>query len=146
MCARVCEAGILERCDAALGYRIVEPEPRGRKIKKKLDIEAVEAAVRLMFKLYLEETATLSRILFRRDCSATAARAAALSRQSQPWFRSGAAACPSRKSWRRRGIGFGATLESVGFGAVTAFVALIAARPDCRPGVLRSTCKRDALV
>jgi site-specific DNA recombinase len=38
-----------------LGYRIVEAERRGQKIKKKLDIDAVEAeTVRLMFKLYLE--------------------------------------------------------------------------------------------
>lgn len=38
-----------------LGYKIVEAERRGQKIKKKLDIEAVEAeTVRLMFKLYLE--------------------------------------------------------------------------------------------
>ena len=38
-----------------LGYKIVEAERRGQKIKKKLDIDAVEAeTVRLMFKLYLE--------------------------------------------------------------------------------------------
>jgi DNA invertase Pin-like site-specific DNA recombinase len=38
-----------------LGYRIVEAERRGQKIKKKLDIDAVEAeTVRLMFKLYLD--------------------------------------------------------------------------------------------
>ena len=38
-----------------LGYRIVEAERRGQKIKKKLDTDAVEAeTVRLMFRLYLE--------------------------------------------------------------------------------------------
>ena len=38
-----------------LGYKIVEAERRGQKIKKKLDIDAVEAeTVRLMFRLYLE--------------------------------------------------------------------------------------------
>ena len=38
-----------------LGYKIVEAERRGQKIKKKLDIDAVEAeTVRLIFKLYLE--------------------------------------------------------------------------------------------
>ena len=38
-----------------LGYRIVEAERRGQKIKKKLDTDAVEAeTVRLMFKLYLD--------------------------------------------------------------------------------------------
>ena len=38
-----------------LGYRIIEAERRGQKIKKKLDIDAVEAeTVRLMFKLYLD--------------------------------------------------------------------------------------------
>ncbi|MGY4598124.1 DNA invertase Pin-like site-specific DNA recombinase [Bradyrhizobium sp. GM22.5] len=39
----------------SLGSRIVEAERRGQKIKKKLDIDVVEAeTVRLMFKLYLE--------------------------------------------------------------------------------------------
>ena len=38
-----------------LGYRIVEAERRGSKIKKKLDVDPVEAeTVRLMFRLYLE--------------------------------------------------------------------------------------------
>ena len=38
-----------------LGYRIVEAERRGQKIKKKLDIDPVEAElVRLIFRLYLE--------------------------------------------------------------------------------------------
>jgi DNA invertase Pin-like site-specific DNA recombinase len=38
-----------------LGYKIVEAERRGQKIKKKLDIDAVEAeTVRLIFKLYLD--------------------------------------------------------------------------------------------
>lgn len=38
-----------------LGYRIVEAEKRGQKIKKKLDIDLVEAeTVRLIFRLYLE--------------------------------------------------------------------------------------------
>jgi site-specific DNA recombinase len=38
-----------------LGYRIVEAERRGQKIKKKLDIDAVEAeTVRLTFRLYLD--------------------------------------------------------------------------------------------
>jgi site-specific DNA recombinase len=37
-----------------LGYKIVEAERRGQKIKKKLDIDAVEAeTVRLIYKLYL---------------------------------------------------------------------------------------------
>jgi site-specific DNA recombinase len=38
-----------------LGYKIVEAERRGQKIKKKLDIDTVEAeTVRLMYSLYLE--------------------------------------------------------------------------------------------
>ncbi len=38
-----------------LGYKIVEAERRGQKIKKKLDIDPVEAEiVRLIFRLYLE--------------------------------------------------------------------------------------------
>ncbi|MEW6397467.1 MAG: recombinase family protein [Pseudomonadota bacterium] len=38
-----------------LGYKIVEAERRGQKIKKKLDIDPVEAeTIRLMFRLYLE--------------------------------------------------------------------------------------------
>ena len=38
-----------------LGYKIVEAERRGQKIKKKLDIDPVEAeTVRLIFRLYLE--------------------------------------------------------------------------------------------
>ena len=38
-----------------LGYKIVEAERRGQKIKKKLDIDSVEAElVRLIFRLYLE--------------------------------------------------------------------------------------------
>ena len=38
-----------------LGYKTVEAERRGQKIKKKLDVEPVEAeTVRLMFKLYLD--------------------------------------------------------------------------------------------
>ncbi|MDH8096043.1 hypothetical protein QIG34_27200, partial [Klebsiella pneumoniae] len=38
-----------------LGLQIVEAERRGQKIKKKLDINVVEAeTVRLIFKLYLE--------------------------------------------------------------------------------------------
>jgi len=38
-----------------LGYKIVEAEKRGQKIKKKLDIDAVEAeTVKLIFRLYLE--------------------------------------------------------------------------------------------
>jgi site-specific DNA recombinase len=38
-----------------LGYRIVEAERRGQKIKKKLDVDPVEAeTVRLIFKLYLD--------------------------------------------------------------------------------------------
>jgi DNA invertase Pin-like site-specific DNA recombinase len=40
---------------APLGYRLVEAEKRGTKIKKKLDIDPVEAeTVRLIFKLYLD--------------------------------------------------------------------------------------------
>src|SRR4029077_14320345 len=39
---------------APLGYRLVEAEKRGTKIKKKLDVDPVEAeTVRLVFKLYL---------------------------------------------------------------------------------------------
>ena len=39
----------------SLGYKIVEAERRGQKIKKKLDIDLVEAeTVRLIFRLYLE--------------------------------------------------------------------------------------------
>ena len=42
-----------------LGYKIVEAEQRGQKIKKKLDIDAVEAeTVRLIFRLYLEGDGT----------------------------------------------------------------------------------------
>lgn len=38
-----------------LGYKIVEAERRGQKIKKKLDIDPVEAeTVRLIYKLYLD--------------------------------------------------------------------------------------------
>jgi site-specific DNA recombinase len=38
-----------------LGYKIVEAERRGQKIKKKLDIDPVEAeTIRLMFRLYLD--------------------------------------------------------------------------------------------
>ncbi len=40
---------------APLGYRIVEAERRGQKIKKKLDVDLVEAeTVRLIYRLYLE--------------------------------------------------------------------------------------------
>jgi len=39
---------------APLGYRVIEAEKRGSKIKKKLDIDMVEAeTVRLIFTLYL---------------------------------------------------------------------------------------------
>ncbi len=42
-----------------LGYKIVEAEHRGQKIKKKLDIDDVEAeTVRLIFRLYLEGDGT----------------------------------------------------------------------------------------
>jgi site-specific DNA recombinase len=42
-----------------LGYKIVEAERRGQKIKKKLDIEIVEAeTVRLIYKLYLDGDGT----------------------------------------------------------------------------------------
>ena len=42
-----------------LGYKIVEAERRGQKIKKKLDIDPVEAeTVRLIFQLYLEGDGT----------------------------------------------------------------------------------------
>ena len=38
-----------------LGYRIIEAERRGSKIKKRLDVDPVEAElVRLIFRLYLE--------------------------------------------------------------------------------------------
>ena len=37
-----------------LGYRLIEAEKRGAKVKKKLDVDPVEAeTVRLIFKLYL---------------------------------------------------------------------------------------------
>jgi site-specific DNA recombinase len=37
-----------------LGYRLVEAERRGTKIKKKLDVDPVEAeCIRLIYKLYL---------------------------------------------------------------------------------------------
>jgi site-specific DNA recombinase len=40
---------------APLGYRLVEAEKRGAKVKKKLDIDPVEAeTVRLIFRLYLQ--------------------------------------------------------------------------------------------
>jgi DNA invertase Pin-like site-specific DNA recombinase len=39
---------------APLGYRLVEADTRGTKVKKKLDVDPVEAeTVRLIFKLYL---------------------------------------------------------------------------------------------
>lgn len=42
-----------------LGYKIVEAERRGQKIKKKLDIDAIEAeTVRLIFRLYLDGDGT----------------------------------------------------------------------------------------
>ncbi|MGL1548970.1 hypothetical protein ACSTJL_23430, partial [Vibrio parahaemolyticus] len=42
-----------------LGYKIVEAERRGQKIKKKLDIDPVEAeTVRLIYKLYLDGDGT----------------------------------------------------------------------------------------
>ncbi|MCW5688238.1 MAG: recombinase family protein [Pseudolabrys sp.] len=43
----------------ALGYKIVEAERRGQKVKKKLDIDPVEAeTVRLIYRLYLEGDGT----------------------------------------------------------------------------------------
>ena len=42
-----------------LGYKIVEAERRGQKIKKKFDIDPVEAeTVRLIYKLYLDGDGT----------------------------------------------------------------------------------------
>ena len=47
---------------APLGYRLVEAEKRGTKIKKKLDVDPVEAeTVRLIFKLYLHGDGTRAR-------------------------------------------------------------------------------------
>ena len=38
-----------------LGYKIIEPERRGQKVKKKLDVDPIEAeTVRLIFRLYLD--------------------------------------------------------------------------------------------
>jgi len=46
--------GFWNGATAPLGYKIIEAEKRGTKIKKKLDVDPVEAeTVRLMFKLYL---------------------------------------------------------------------------------------------
>lgn len=46
----------MERRDTSVGYKIVEAERRGQKIKKKLDIDAVEAEAReLIFWLYLDD-------------------------------------------------------------------------------------------
>ena len=46
--------GFWNGATAPLGYKVVEAEKRGTKIKKKLDVDPVEAeTVRLMFKLYL---------------------------------------------------------------------------------------------
>jgi site-specific DNA recombinase len=46
--------GFWNGATAPLGYRLVEAEKRGTKVKKKLDIEPVEAeTVRLIFELYL---------------------------------------------------------------------------------------------
>ena len=41
--AGIGEARLLERATPPLGYRIVEAERRGQKIKKRLDIDPVEA-------------------------------------------------------------------------------------------------------
>ena len=42
-----------------LGYKIVEAERRGQKVKKKLDLDPVEAeTVRLIYRLYLEGDGT----------------------------------------------------------------------------------------
>lgn len=44
---------------APLGYKIVEAERRGQKIKKKLDIDPIGAeTVRLIYRLYLEDDGT----------------------------------------------------------------------------------------
>src|SRR5262245_22458197 len=46
--------GFWNGATAPLGYKLVEAEKRGTKIKKKLDVDAVEAEyVRLTYKLYL---------------------------------------------------------------------------------------------
>ena len=46
--------GFWNGATAPLGYKLVEAEKRGTKIKKKLDVDPVEAeTVRLIFKLYL---------------------------------------------------------------------------------------------
>ena len=46
--------GFWNGATAPLGYRLVEAERRGAKIKKKLDVDPVEAeCVRLIYKLYL---------------------------------------------------------------------------------------------
>jgi Recombinase len=47
--------GVLEWANPPLGYKLVEVEKRGTKIKKKLDLDPVEAeTVQLIFKLYLQ--------------------------------------------------------------------------------------------
>jgi site-specific DNA recombinase len=46
--------GFWNGATAPLGYKLVEAEKRGEKIKKKLDVDPVEAeTVRLIYKLYL---------------------------------------------------------------------------------------------
>ena len=51
--------GFWNGATAPLGYKLVEAEKRGTKIKKKLDIDPVEAeTVRLIFKLYLHGDGT----------------------------------------------------------------------------------------
>jgi site-specific DNA recombinase len=46
--------GFWNGATAPLGYRLVEAERRGTKIKKKLDVDPVEAkTARLIYKLYL---------------------------------------------------------------------------------------------
>jgi site-specific DNA recombinase len=52
-----------------LGYRIIEAERRGAKIKKKLDIDPVEAeTVRLIFSLYAEGTAATGPLGIKETC------------------------------------------------------------------------------
>jgi site-specific DNA recombinase len=52
---------------APLGYRLVEAERRGTKVKKKLDIDAVEAnCVRLIYTLYQYGDGTPGPVVSRR--------------------------------------------------------------------------------
>ena len=60
--------GFWNGATAPLGYRLIEAEKRGTKIKKKLDIDPVEAeAVRLIYNLYLHGDGTQARSASKRS-------------------------------------------------------------------------------